>query len=116
MIEKCEVENFLKQFHQKLKIFNIIFRDDRGKNIKTLAELEITPIYRETVIKELKVKDYSQGPIVDALNKLGDMWVFGKDIKGHEVYIKISLGLENSQTICISFHIAEHKMTYPFKD
>jgi hypothetical protein len=44
MIEKCEVENFLKQFHQKLKIYNIIFRDDRGKNIRTLAELEITPI------------------------------------------------------------------------
>lgn len=116
MIEKCEVENFLKQFHQKLKIYNIIFRDDRGKNIRTLAELEITPIYRETVIKNLEVKDYSQGPIVDTLNRLGDMWVFGKDIKGREVYIKISLGLENCQTICISFHLAEHKMKYPFKD
>ena len=116
MIEKCEVENFLKQFHQKLKIYNIIFRDDRGKNMKTLAELEITPIYRETVIQELNVEDYSQGPIVDELYKLGDMWVFGKDIKGHEVYIKISLGLENCQTICISFHIAEHKMKHPFKD
>ena len=44
MIEKCEVEKFLKQFHQKLKIYNIIFRDDRGKNIRTLAELEITTI------------------------------------------------------------------------
>lgn len=116
MIEKCEVENFLKQFHQKLKIYNIIFRDDRGKNIRTLAELEITPIYRETVIKNLEVKDYSQGPIVDTLNRLGDMWGFGKDIKRREVYIKISLGLENCQTICISFHLAEHNMQYPFKD
>ncbi len=44
------------------------------------------------------------------------MWVFGKDIKGREVYIKISLGLENCQTICISFHLAEHNMQYPFKD
>ena len=24
--------------------------------------------------------------------------------------------LENCQTICISFHLAEHKMQYPFKD
>ena len=24
--------------------------------------------------------------------------------------------LQNSQTICISFHLAEHKMKYPFKD
>lgn len=40
----------------------------------------------------------------------------GKDVKGHEVYIKITLGLPNSSTICISFHIAEHKMNYPFKN
>ena len=38
-----------------------------------------------------------------------------EDVKGHEVYIKITLGYENCQTICISFHIAEHSLTYPFK-
>lgn len=43
------------------------------------------------------------------------MWVFGKDIKGQEVYIKISLGQENTNTICVSFHIAEYKMNYKFK-
>lgn len=116
MIKKGEVESFLNQFHHKLKIFNIIFRDDRGKNMQTLAMLEITPGYRETIIKEIKVDDYSQGPIVDTLNHMGDMWVFGKDIKGQEVYIKISLGKENCQTICISFHISEYKMKYPFKE
>lgn len=115
MITKEEVEVFLKLFHQKLKIFQIIFRDDRGKNAQTLAELEITSKYRETIIKEIKVEDYSQGPIIDTLNRLGDMWIFGKDIKGKEVYIKISLGQENYQTVCISFHVSEHKMKYPFK-
>ena len=118
MVTKEVVEAFLKEFHQKLKIFSIIFRDDRGKNAQTLAELEITPKYRETVIKEIKVEDYCQGPIVDTLNHMGDMgdmWVFGKDIKGQEVYIKISLGQENTNTICVSFHIAEYKMNYKFK-
>ena len=43
MVTKEVVEAFLKEFHQKLKIFSIIFRDDRGKNAQTLAELEITP-------------------------------------------------------------------------
>jgi hypothetical protein len=43
------------------------------------------------------------------------MWVFGKDIKGREVYIKIMLGSNNCQTICISFHIAEHPLSYKFK-
>ena len=112
---KENVEAFLNQFHQKLKVFSIIFRDDRGKNAQTLADLEITPKYRETVIKEIKAEDYSQGPIVDTLNSMGEMWVFGKDVKGQEVYIKISLGHSNSQTICISFHIAEYKIKYPLK-
>jgi len=31
------------------------------------------------------------------------------------VYIKISMGKENSQTICISFHPSEYPMNYPFK-
>jgi len=115
MVTKDEVEIFLNQFHQKLKVFSIIFRDDRGKNTQTLADLEITPKYRESVIKDIKVEDYFQGPIIDILHHLGDMWVFGKDVKGQEVYIKISLGSNNCQTICISFHIAEYKMKYPFK-
>lgn len=32
-----------------------------------------------------------------------------------EVYIKITLGYENGQTICISFHISEKPLIYPFK-
>ena len=73
---KENVEAFLSQFHQKLKVFSIIFRDDRGKNAQTLADLEITPKYRETVIKEIKAEDYSPGPIVDTLNSLGEMWEY----------------------------------------
>ena len=116
MATREEVEKFLNSFHTKLKIFRIIFRDDRGKNAQALAELEITPVYRESVIKEIGVEDYSEGPIVDTLNKLGDMWVFGKDVKKQEVYIKISLGQPGTSTICISFHKAEHPMKYPLKE
>lgn len=115
MATREEVERFLNNFHAKLKVFHIIFRDDRGKNAQALADLEITPMYRETIIKDIVVEDYSEGPIVDAINKLGEMWVFGKDVKQQEVYIKISLGLPNSSTICISFHKAEYPIKYPFK-
>lgn len=116
MATKNDVEKFLNQFHEKLKIYDIVFRDDRGKNLQTLAELNITPNDRVAVIKTIQVEDYSSGPIVDTLNKMGDLWVFGKDVKGNEVYIKISLGLPNNKTICISFHKAEYKMSYPFKN
>ncbi len=115
MITKRDVEVFLEGFHAKMKIFGILYRDDRGKNQKALEELEIVPSYRRVIIENLVAEDYVQGPVIDELNHLGEMWVFGKDVKGREVYIKIMLGVEGCQTICISFHIAEHPMTYIFK-
>ena len=114
MATKDEVQSFLNQMKEKIKVFGIIYRDDRGKNAQTLVDLEITPKYRDTVIINLEVQDYSEGPVIDALNQCGEMWVFGKDVKGQEVYIKITLGKESS-ALCISFHIAEHPMNYPFK-
>ncbi len=116
MATREEVERFLNGFHAKLKIFQIVFRDDRGKNMQALAELEITPTHRENVIKEIVVEDYSEGPIIDTLNRYGEMWVFGKDVRKQEVYIKIALGHPNAATICISFHKVERTMQYPFKE
>lgn len=115
MVTKEEVSVFLEQFSVKTQILGISFRDDRGKNRKTLLKLDITPAQREVIVKNLLVQDYVEGPVIDELNKNGEMWVFGKDVKGREVYIKITLGYENGQTICISFHIAEHPLEYPFK-
>lgn len=115
MIGADDVNSFLKQFNIKAQVFGILFRDDRPKNRETLLQLEITPLQREVMVKSLQVEDYVEGPVIDELNRRSEMWVFGRDVKGHEVYIKITLGYENGQTICISFHIAEHALTYPFK-
>lgn len=110
-----EVKAFLEQFNIKAQVFGIRFRDDRPKNRETLLQLEITHLQREMIVKNLQTQDYVEGPVVDILNKEGEMWVFGKDVKGREVYIKITLGYENGQTICISFHLAESPLQYPFK-
>ena len=110
-----EVRKFLNTLSEKIKIFGIVFRDDRNKNTQCLLDLEIRAQQREDIIKELSADDYVQGPIVDKINNYGEMWVFGKDVKGKEVYIKISLCTENYPAICISFHIAEHKLIYQFK-
>lgn len=115
MISIEEVKAFLEQFNIKAQVYGILFRDDRAKNRKTLLELDITQMQRELIVKSLLPQDYVEGPVIDVLNKEGEMWVFGKDVKEREVYIKITLGYENGQTICISFHIAEHPLVYPFK-
>ena len=115
MVTIDEVKAFLEQFNVKAQIYGIRFRNDREKNKETLRLLEISPLQREVIVKTLQVQDYVEGPIVDVLNKEGEMWVFGKDVKEREVYIKITLGYENGQTICISFHIAEKPLVYPYK-
>ena len=61
------------------------------------------------------LKDFKEGPVKEELNRGADMWVFGKSIKKREVYIKITMGTIGSSVICISFHLAQHKMNYPFK-
>jgi predicted Zn-ribbon and HTH transcriptional regulator len=71
-ITKEQVQSFLEQFHSKLKIFDILYLDNREKNKKTLEELEIIPSYRKVVIESLKPEDYVEGPVIDTLNKLGE--------------------------------------------
>ncbi len=115
MATSDEVQHFLQDFKTKLGIWGVVFRDDRGKNAQALLDLEITPINREQVLKELQVTDYIEGPKKESLYRGADMWVFGKNIKGREVYIKITLGLVGAKVICISFHIAEQTLKYPLK-
>lgn len=111
---KKDVKSFLEDLRLKIDIFGIAYLR-RDKNIQTLLDLDITSSSRTKIIKELEVEDYSEGPLVEKMNGWHDMWVFGKQIKGNEVYIKVTMGKENNNSICISFHIAEHPMKYPFK-
>lgn len=116
MVSKQEVEKFLKELKVKMQVFGILFLDDRGKNQQTLHDLEISPDKRKEVIANLRPEDYSEGPLEEKMRGILPMWVFGKEVKQKEVYIKISMGSENSQTICISFHLAEHPMNYPYRN
>ena len=80
MVTREEVKVFLEQFNTKVQVFGILFRDDRSKNREALQQLDITPLQRELIVKNLEVQDYVEGPIIDILNKNGEMWVFGKNL------------------------------------
>ncbi len=116
MIDRYDVENFLNDFKFKLGFWGILFRDERNKNALALAELGITSNDRIKVIKALEIDEYSEGPTPELLYGNADMWIFGAIVKEQEIYIKISLGIPNNKTICISFHIAEFEMNFPFKN
>ena len=83
--------------------------------MQTLLDLEITSRQRKDILMQLEVSDYIDGPLEDTLHKKGEMWVFGKEVKRKNVYIKISKGLEGCGAICISFHVAERQLKYKFK-
>ena len=112
-----EISRFLKDFIFKLEFWGVFIRTDRTdpKNANTLLALELKRIHVKEILRELKVEDYSQGPFPDKLYNNSEMWVFGKIVKKREVYIKIQLGAQGSEVICISFHFPEHPMNYSFK-
>ena len=110
-----EVASFLKDFKGKMKFWDVLFRDDRGKNAQALVDLELRPLERKAILEALENKDYSEGPLEEKLYGGTDMWVFGKTVKKKEVYIKITIGAMSSSVICISFHLSQQKMQYPLK-
>lgn len=108
---KQEVEQFLSQFGIKFDIWGIFYLD-RDKNLEALKALGITQKARDEIVRQVKTDDYVETLAAEFFN---EMWVFGKDMDGTELYIKIALGQPNSRTICISFHLAEHPIRYAFK-
>ena len=109
------VSKLLEDLKVKMKLWGIIFMDERAKNAKALSLLEISPSDRKKIIEGLLPEDYAEGPVPDKQFLGDDLWVFGKVVKQQEIYIKISLGQPNKATICVSFHVAEFPMKYPFK-
>lgn len=115
MVNQLELEQFLIQLKEKIKVFGIVFRP-RDKNLDSLAELDIRAADRETYIMQLSIEHYYAGPKKDVVTpEKPDYYEFGLTIKKREVYIKLSLGLKNKPVDCMSFHIAERPIHYRLK-
>jgi len=115
MATRDEVENFLSQVRVKLSSFGVAFQP-RGKNMDALLEIDIVPVQREEWLTKLTADHYLSGPNKDTYDTgKPDYFEFGIEIKGKEVYIKLSLGLQNKRIDCMSFHIAERPMNYPLR-
>ena len=110
-----DVEYFLNEFKFKLGFWGLIYRSDRDKNKRTLLELDFDVSKLRKILENLEIEDYVEGPVSDTLYRISPMWIFGKEIKGQEIYIKISMGNENDKVLCISFHFAEFTLIYPLK-
>lgn len=127
-----DVRAFLQRFREKASFldgkssFPIYFRDgsephdSRCKNTEALPRLDELGVSaqagRRAIIESLVFTDYSEGPITntDPHPNPGDLWVFGKYIKGELYYIKLQMGHLNKSCICVSFHPTS-SLRFPFQ-
>jgi hypothetical protein len=88
----------------------------RDKNLQCIAKLELAYEDIKEILMSLTPLDYCEGPIKDSKIE-GLLWVFGKNLKGNEIYIKLKLhGDDKNQMLrVLSFHLAERKLKYYFK-
>lgn len=89
----------------------------REKTKECLADLNLTKKNIEEIIVSLSIENYCKGPEADK-GRTGEIWVFGKIINNDEHYIKLKIvkSKEDKLAKCISFHKAEYKIHYPFKN
>jgi hypothetical protein len=89
----------------------------RTENIKALAALGLTKKDRKNEILSLSVADYCSGPESDA-DRPGLVWVFGKEINGVNIYIKLKTAQVKEEKIakCLSFHFAKFPLCFPYKE
>ena len=82
----------------------------------TLLDLEYDSHDVVERLKELTIADYSE-TLVDLDDENPPLlFVFGKDINGRQVYIKLEIkGDTAKRVLCLSFHYAKHEMKFPYK-
>ena len=107
-----DVKSFLKSMNVKVDVYGMVFAD-RQRCQETMRILGINEAVAKNIIMTLDATDFSK--YFDNTQWGCDLWAFGKDVKGEEVYIKIGLGLPNRKTVCVSFHKADFPIQYPFK-
>ena len=105
---KEDVAKFLK--NAKSLISNgDVFIAKRTTNLQDIVEIGLSMDGVKQELLDLSVEDYSKGPEPDR-DFPGEIWVFGQEILGNEVYIKLKIDQEDERLTCISFHIAKYEL------
>ena len=110
------VRKFLLEFKRAATAGSGVKIISRPETRPTLARLGMTKANLEQLLLGLSVADYCKGPEPDR-DRPGEMWFFGRRIKGEDIYIKLKVAKAGGQSIakCISFHRAQFPLKYPFR-
>lgn len=126
--KKSEVDAFLSELRLLLESedFDIdtdmvlIRKKKRGEDQKystpyTLLDMDYDIEDVVSQLKMLTTEEYSETKIDrDDLNP-PLLFVFGKDINGKLIYVKLKIkGQQHRHVLCVSFHYAKEKITFPY--
>ena len=113
---KERTRRFLIDFKQTAAQGTGIYLVPRKAVLETLAFLGLTKRDLEEILMSLSVVDYCQGPQPDRDGE-GAVWIFGREVKGLVVYIKLKVAQVEGDRIakCLSFHVAKYAMKFPFR-
>ena len=124
--EKKLVQDFLNELHQLIDSYE--FDIDRNffliRTAKTeecystpytLLDLEYDSQDVVDRLRELTVEDYSETLFDKDDENPPLLFVFGKQINGKEIYIKLKIKRDVTKKIlCVSFHYAKYVMKHPY--
>ena len=126
--KKREVVAFLDELQKLLERENfdintditLIIKKKQGEDQRystpyTLLDLDYDIEDVVNRLKEFTVEEYSETKIdTDDVNP-PLLFVFGKDINGKIIYIKLKIkGNQQKYVLCVSFHYAKDKITFPY--
>ncbi len=119
MATRDEVLSFLSLF-KGCVILDRYMVKNKEKNRQGLINLGITPDQRRETLLGLTPEDYHAGPKPDDTDYTKEVWEFGRDVGGVEVYIKLRVVKDPRKkgvyhATVWSFHPAEHPMKYPLR-
>ena len=72
---------------------------------------------RDEIVLGLSFRNYVRGPLKDKNGRSGELWVFGAVENSKEIYIKLKvlIGKSGKRAFCLSFHLAEHPLSFPLE-
>lgn len=111
-----DVAEFLNQFKFAVESKMCDFVP-RTRLESDLASLNLTRNAALDIICSLTPENYSRGPEPDDSDQRKEVWVFGCNLDGVELYLKLRLVPQKSgptRASVWSFHKAEHRLLYPF--
>lgn len=119
---KAEVQRFLTKLSEILNddsfdVSKHLIFIQNSKNMQTLMDLDYDTQQIVEHLKTLTITEFSEVKIDNENAYPPYLWVFGRYIERHLVYIKLKIREKEDSTkvVCLSFHIAVHPMSFPYK-